>query len=491
MQGNCLANPNYLLAGQTLRVPSAAIPWTGGSPDFPYAASEVGSTYQLFESGFMIWRADTGSIWVFVPQGREGGTVRQYPLSLYGGLSGDARYMQAIPPGLGLPIMGFKKVYDNFPHERAALGWAVGGEAGFLMGVEPSANGQYFPVTLWDQRVIYINNNQTWYYNLSSIPPAPPPQNYSTGATFQAFQNGFMVWRADSGEISVFVGGTSGQLTTYPLSYYGLLPERTVMPPESGRQFYIAFGFAKVWSNVPGVKEQLGYATGGEQGYTMVINTQAGRIAPFTIPGGYEVYNVSDSHWAVSISPGTSPLPYGEIPPTPTAPPGATGPQLSLFAVSLADVIPGDTVTVSWEVYNAGFVAIKAIYRADWRLLLDYTSELLPPSGSTTITIPTHTDVYADLLVGSHTQNVAPWPGMPSLSMLISPSCRSTISLAIASPSPVPATPELRPAAPRKKRVKSRGCSSNGMPGPLSRTLNPAQPSRRWALITIWPPAGV
>ncbi len=50
-------------------------------------------------------------------------------------------------------------------------------------------------------------------------------------------------------------------------------------------------------------------------------------------------------------------------------------------------------------------------------------------------------------LTGSHTVNVAPCPG--SLSTVNRPFMRSTISLQIANPSPVPGVPDLRPASPR------------------------------------------
>src|SRR5690606_31414254 len=53
---------------------------------------------------------------------------------------------------------------------------------------------------------------------------------------------------------------------------------------------------------------------------------------------------------------------------------------------------------------------------------------------------------------GSHTQNDAPSPALPLLDTSIRPPCRSTISRAIASPSPVPAEPVSLATCPRKKR---------------------------------------
>ena len=54
---------------------------------------------------------------------------------------------------------------------------------------------------------------------------------------------------------------------------------------------------------------------------------------------------------------------------------------MSLFAVSPEFILPGDTLSISWEVYNAGSIGLTVKYQADYRLFLDYTSEVLPASG--------------------------------------------------------------------------------------------------------------
>ena len=134
-QGNCLYNPNYLLVGQVIRVPGTVSPPSGGTAiDFPTTASQIGSTYQAFENGFMIWRATTGSIWVFVWQGRHGGYVTQIPLSVYGGMSGDARYWQPIPEGRGLPVIGIQESVRQFPGPARSAGLGDGRRTGFPDG---------------------------------------------------------------------------------------------------------------------------------------------------------------------------------------------------------------------------------------------------------------------------------------------------------------------------------------------------------------------
>jgi hypothetical protein len=77
-----------------------------------------------------------------------------------------------------------------------------------------------------------------------------------------------------------------------------------------------------------------------------------------------------------------------------------------------------------------------------------------------------------------------PFPGSLMASML--PPWAVTRSLAIASPRPDPGEP-----GPLTKRSKMRGCSSLGIPWPVSRTLKatPA-PDRRAPAVTV-PPDGV
>jgi LysM repeat protein len=394
-QGNCLYNPNYLLVGQVIRVPGRpSAPHGGTAPDFPVAASQIGSTYQAFENGFMIWRATTGGIWVFVYQGQNGGYVTQIPLNVYGGMSGDARYWQPIPAGRGLPVFGFKKVYDNFPDLRAGLGWAIGGEQGFLMAVQPE--GHTFTISLPDQRLVRINNSRGWQFASGTPTPPPPPTTISTGATFQPFQHGFMVWRADTGEIRVFFGATTGELAVYPASQYGPLPGWPFVQPGVPYQYPVQFGFGKVWNNIPGVRQRLGWATGGERGYTMVVEP-----ASFTLPGGYVATNVGGNTWTVSApTPVSAPL-YGDNAPvpiptfTPTPTPHMDGvPQVNQFSASTDHTMPGETITLSWNVSGVENVGFTVKYVADYRLFFDFTSERLPNIGSTIVTIPDHTDVY-------------------------------------------------------------------------------------------------
>jgi hypothetical protein len=306
VQANCLASPNRIFAGQQLRVPpQGGQPTTAtpaNVPERPGGSFLVWVTYQQFEHGFMTWRSDSGAIWVFF----ENGHVISFPLQMYGGLSDEARYTGVtIPPGLGLPVNGFKRVYDNFPDVRQRLGWAIGGEQGYQMALSvPSYGSGPFTVSLPDGQLRAITSDGLWGHVTGVTPPAatptPSPTQRTTGATFQPFEHGFMVWRADNGEISVLVGGDNGDLSVYPAAQYGALPTRAFQPPEGRR--YPEFGFGRVWTGIPGVRERLGWALGGEQGYTMILVAfdAGGSLTSFSLPDGRFLTQQSGISWLIT-----------------------------------------------------------------------------------------------------------------------------------------------------------------------------------------------
>lgn len=304
VQGNCLSNPNLLYVGQQLRVPTV-----GGVPVPPYSpppessgySARIGATQQAFEYGFMTWRADNGLIWVFL----NGGQLRTFPLSTYGGLSGSTRY--TVPAGRSLPGQGFKKVYDNFPDIRAALGWGIGSEQGFLMDYRVDATGILL-ISLADGSSAQIAPSGTWWGFNGNTPiptppptPAPPPALWSTGATFQPFERGFMVWRADNGEIRVFWGstatGATGNVAIYASTQYGALPTSPLYTRDVW--YNPVSGFAKVWNFMPGVQDNVGRATGGEQGFTIILKQANGVVTSFTLPDGRSVAMSQGNGWTL------------------------------------------------------------------------------------------------------------------------------------------------------------------------------------------------
>ena len=121
---NCLTNVNLIYRGQRLRVPtsgSSSIPPVPTQPSY----TQISATIQEFENGWMLWRADTGDIWVLFE--RRNGQAIRYGVSSYGSLS-NAINVGATPPNRIRPIMGFGRVWSNIVDVRTRLGWAMGGE---------------------------------------------------------------------------------------------------------------------------------------------------------------------------------------------------------------------------------------------------------------------------------------------------------------------------------------------------------------------------
>ncbi|MBZ0288918.1 MAG: hypothetical protein K8I30_14975, partial [Anaerolineae bacterium] len=96
----------------------------------PTATSEfvvtTNAAYQVFENGFMIWRADTGAILTFPKQTG----VQQFLQGDYENLP-DNPVTDAPPEARLSPINGFGRVWGNFSQVRGALGWAMDGEKSY------------------------------------------------------------------------------------------------------------------------------------------------------------------------------------------------------------------------------------------------------------------------------------------------------------------------------------------------------------------------
>jgi LysM repeat protein len=324
-QANCLTG-TVVRAGQQLRVPPGPEA-VGGLPEFPLSSFFVGVTYLPFERGFMIWRSDTGSIWVFSNNSRR---VSNYPLSIYGGLSDGLRQIATPPADMSIPRQGFGRVWQNFPVVREQMGYATGGEQGYEMYIQRPLFGLAFAITLRDGRVVQINPDGSWGF----IQPAPPSATPDTGSaphvgtTFLSFENGFMTWSATDGNIRVYIGGQTGEITIFVPTEYGRLPVDTRRTPPAGR-LRPEGGFGKVWSNFADIRNRIGWATSTEQGYLSVE-----RGSSFTLPDGRTVTHIGGNTWSVSeiaapptpylpptITPGPSPTPFPTFPPptlTPT-----------------------------------------------------------------------------------------------------------------------------------------------------------------------------
>ena len=106
-----------------------------GCPTGP--AREVGTVYQAFEGGFMVWRQDTNEIYVMFKDG----SAAYFLESDYAGLP-EAAVEEAPPLDRQIPVAGFGKVWANGPNVRSKLGWALDDEQGYNARIQSVASGR-------------------------------------------------------------------------------------------------------------------------------------------------------------------------------------------------------------------------------------------------------------------------------------------------------------------------------------------------------------
>jgi hypothetical protein len=138
------------------------------------------------------------------------------------------------------------------------------------------------PVTLWarivsQERVIGTRLN-----------PGP----FTTQAAFQQYENGFMLWRADTGDVMAFGGSSGGQILTFSQGGYAGWPDPLDVAIPANR-VRVVNAFGKVWGNIQQVRDMLGYATGQEQGYTMTVRHFESGASAFSLPDSRTAY----THW--------------------------------------------------------------------------------------------------------------------------------------------------------------------------------------------------
>ncbi|MBX3086530.1 MAG: LysM peptidoglycan-binding domain-containing protein [Anaerolineae bacterium] len=289
---------------------------------------QVGASYQLFENGLMIWRGDTGTIYVLVNDGR----FYEFSLSQYGNLP-DNPVQARTPINRVRPQFGFGRVWGNNWYIRLAVGWGVSSEQGYTSTLkQPSPST--LSVSLPDKREVALDRSvQTWKFTDGTLPPlsqvtisedgsdgtiptteplptseplpttTPQPTTtllVQTQAAFQTFQNGFMIWRADTSEIWVFYGNGAGKLVRYSSVSYEGLPDNPVTDAAPDGLSSPVSGFGKVWGNFPDVRAGLGWGTAPEMGYTMNVEqigvSSDGPILKMTIPSGAAI-TVNADNW--------------------------------------------------------------------------------------------------------------------------------------------------------------------------------------------------
>lgn len=275
----------------------------------------VFAAFQQFQRGFMLWQSDNGKVWVLYTSG----AAQTYPASAYSPLP-DNPFPGLPPAGYIKPINAFGKVWGNFNSVRDGLGWAVLNEQGYNMRIN-EGNPALTEIVLPNGARIEVNRVGGWRFLSGSLsfaiqppieptapeppplptpvptlPPPPPPEttNETTQAAFQPFENGYLLWLANTQDVWALYGGTSGSARIYALYEYSGLPDNPVTeeaPPGRAKPIN---AFGRLWGNLPEVRS-LGWGLGVEQGYTATI-TRLGPNLSISTPDGRTI-TISGSEW--------------------------------------------------------------------------------------------------------------------------------------------------------------------------------------------------
>jgi len=127
------------------------------------APSAVGSAYQPFQNGLMVWVSSLGAVpqpAIYALYGN--GTYQRFNDTFLDGVdpsSGGA----VPPPGLLEPVRGFGKVWRDNPAARDTLGWALTGESGGTAEILLFERGEMLRVPQAGQTYILITGAPgTW-----------------------------------------------------------------------------------------------------------------------------------------------------------------------------------------------------------------------------------------------------------------------------------------------------------------------------------------
>jgi len=121
------------------------------------------AAYQNYQRGFMIWRADNESVYVFYTNdGSTGGSYSVFPINSYRYLP-DNPFPDSPPAGLVRPINGFGRVWGHNQTVRNGLGWAIETERGFnatvvMAGLAPQT------MTLPNGGTVLLTQYGQWAY---------------------------------------------------------------------------------------------------------------------------------------------------------------------------------------------------------------------------------------------------------------------------------------------------------------------------------------
>lgn len=301
-QANCLSS-SRINAYWIIYVPPVGQP-PPPPPPGGVRTTQTYASYQPFQTGFMVWSADSSAISVYLAGS---GQLRSFAARTYSGWPGPTPGVLA-PIPYYLPQQGFGKVWQSGRGISAAIGWAIGPEQGFTLAVNYNSSNRVTSFSLPTGQWLINNFNGTWTFAqqpplpVPTFVPPPPvatptpyllPNPPSVGFTYLPFEGGFMVWRVDSSDIYAYIYATA-ELFVFPGRVYGTLGINYGLVPPPGR-FRPDNGFGRVWSNYGNIRAALGWGVTGETGYLSVVNTFSnGVVYSFTLPDGRTVTRIND-----------------------------------------------------------------------------------------------------------------------------------------------------------------------------------------------------
>jgi hypothetical protein len=144
----------------TIAAANPSVGTTVGCPlGAPPVVGSVGSAYQPYENGFMLWvdsPGAVGNIYAF----SNSGNYLVYPDTWQAGVDPETGG-ESPPAGLIEPIRGFGKVWRSNPIVRNTLGWAMTGENGGQASVLQFEGGQMLYIPQMGQ-ILVLGSNGSW-----------------------------------------------------------------------------------------------------------------------------------------------------------------------------------------------------------------------------------------------------------------------------------------------------------------------------------------